>query len=81
MRYTIHTKWNGSGEPRVAVYNTFAEVLSYIQAVCDVNCETAGLAVKIIDRDREKKEDVYDGPLNDIVLAGLKYNYEKGLLI
>lgn len=78
MRYTIHTKWNGSGEPRAAVYDTFAEVLSYIQAVCDVNCETAGLEVKIIDR--EKKTDVYDGPLNEIILAGLKYNYEKGLI-
>lgn len=78
MRYTIHTKWNDSGELNAAIYDTFAEVLAYIQAVCDVNCETAGLAVKIIDR--EKKEDVYDGPLNHIVLAGLKYNYEKGLI-
>lgn len=78
MRYTIHTKWNGSGGLNAAIYNTFAEVLAYVQAVYDVNCETAGLAVKIIDR--EKKEDVYDGPLNEIILAGLKYNYEKGLI-
>jgi len=78
MRYTIHTKWEGSNGTYVAVYNTFAEVLSYIQAVCDVNCDTAGLAVKIIDN--EKKDDVYDGPLNPIILAGLKYNYEKGLI-
>lgn len=78
MRYTIHTKWNGSGEPRAAVYDTFAEVLSYIQAVHDINCEVEGLTVKIIDR--EKKDDVYDGPLNPIILAGLRYNYEKGLI-
>jgi len=78
MRYTIHTKWEGSNGTYVAVYNTFAEVLSCIQAVCDVNCDTAGLAVKIIDN--EKKDDVYDGPLNPIILAGLKYNYEKGLI-
>lgn len=78
MRYTIHTKWDGSDGTYAAIYNTFAEVLAYIQAACDVNCETAGLAVKIIDR--EKKEDVYDGPLNEIILAGLKYNYEKGLI-
>ena len=78
MRYTIHTKWDGSGELKTANYNTFAEVLSYIQAVCDVNCETAGLAIKIVDN--EKKEDIYNGPLNEIILAGLKYNYEKGLI-
>ncbi len=77
-RYTIHTKWDGSGELSAANYNTFAEVLAYTQAVCDVNSDTAGLAIKIIDR--EKKEDVYNGPLNDIILAGLKYNYEKGLI-
>jgi hypothetical protein len=46
--------------------------------VYDVNSDTAGLAVKIIDN--EKKDDVYDGPLNPIILAGLKYNYEKGLI-
>jgi len=79
MRYTIHTKWEGSNGTYVAVYNTFAEVLAYIQAVCDVNCETAGLAIKIIDH--EKKEDVYNGPLNPVVFAGLKYNYEKGLIL
>ena len=78
MRYKIHVSWTGSGELHAAVYNTFAEVLAYVQAVYDVNCETAGLAVKIIDC--EKKEDVYDGPLNEIILAGLKYNYEKGLI-
>ena len=77
-RYTIHTKWDGSGELSAANYNTFAEVLAYTQAVCDVNSDTAGLEVKIIDR--EKKEDVYNGPLNPIILAGLKYNYEKGLI-
>ncbi len=78
MRYTIHTKWDGSGGTYAATFNTFPEVLAYIQAVCDVNCETVGLAVKIIDR--EKKEDIYDGPLNEIILAGLKYQYEKGLI-
>lgn len=78
MRYTIHTKWDGSNGTYAAVYNTFAEVLAYVQAAHDVNCETAGLEVKIIDC--EKKMDVYDGPLNDITLAGLKYNYEKGLI-
>ena len=77
-RYTIHTKWDGSGELNAANYNTFAEVLAYTQAVYDVNSDTAGLAVKIIDR--EKKDDVYDGPLNPIILAGLRYNYEKGLI-
>ena len=79
MRYTIHTKWNGSDGIYAAVYNTLAEVLAYLQAVCDINCEVEGLTVKIIDR--EKKEDVYDGPLNPIILAGLRYNYEKGLII
>lgn len=78
MRYTIHTKWDGSGELNAANYNTFAEVLAYTQAVCDVNCDTAGLAVKIVDN--EKKEDVYDGPLNLIIIEGLRYNYEKGLI-
>lgn len=78
MRYTINTAWTGSSELHAAVYNTFAEVLSYIQAVCDVNCDTAGLVVKIVDN--EKKEDVYDGPLNLIIIAGLRYNYEKGLI-
>lgn len=78
MRYTIHTKWDGSDGTYVAIYNTFAEVLAYVQAMHDVNCETAGLEVKIIDR--EKKEDIYDGPLNEIILAGLKYQYEKGLI-
>lgn len=77
-RYTIHTKWDGSGGTYAAAFNTFAEVLSYIQAVNDINSETAGLEVKIIDR--EKKDDVYNGPLNEIILAGLKYNYEKGLI-
>lgn len=78
MRYKIHVSWTGSGELRAAVYNTFAEVLSYIQAVCDINSDTAGLAVNIVDN--EKKEDIYNGPLNEIILAGLKYNYEKGLI-
>lgn len=78
MRYTIHVSWTGSGELNAANYNTFAEVLSYIQAVYDVNSDTAGLAVKIVDN--EKKEDIYDGPLNPIILVGLKYNYEKGLI-
>lgn len=78
MRYTIHVSWTGSGELSTANYNTFAEVLAYTQAVCDVNCDTAGLAVKIVDN--EKKEDIYDGPLNPIILVGLKYNYEKGLI-
>lgn len=78
MRYTINTTWTGSSELHAAVYNTFAEVLSYIQAVCDVNSDTAGLGIIIVDN--EKKEDIYDGPLNDIILAGLKYNYEKGLI-
>lgn len=78
MRYSIHTKWDGSDGTYTTGYGTFPEVLAYIQAVCDVNCETAGLEVKIIDR--EKKDDVYDGPLNHIILAGLKYNYEKGLI-
>lgn len=78
MRYTIHTKWDGSGELSTANYNTFAEVLAYTQAVYDVNSDTAGLAIKIVDN--EKKEDVYDGPLNLIIIAGLRYNYEKGLI-
>lgn len=78
MKYNIHTKWDGSNGTYAVAYNTFDEVLAYIQAVCDVNCDTAGLEVKIIDR--EKKDDVYDGPLNHIILAGLKYNYEKGLI-
>lgn len=78
MRYTIHVSWTGSGELNAANYNTFAEVLAYTQAVYDVNSDTAGLAIKIIDH--EKKEDVYNGPLNPIILAGLKYNYEKGLI-
>jgi hypothetical protein len=78
MKYSIHTKWDGSGELNAANYNTFPEVLAYIQAVCDVNCDTAGLAVKIVDN--EKKEDIYDGPLNPIILAGLRYNYEKGMI-
>jgi hypothetical protein len=77
-RYTIHTKWDGSNGTYTADYNTFPEVLAYIQAVNDINSETAGLEVKIIDR--EKKEDVYDGPLNLIIIAGLRYNYEKGLI-
>lgn len=37
-RYTIHTKWNGSGGIYAAAYNTFDEVLAYIQAVHDINC-------------------------------------------
>ena len=78
MKYSIHTKWDGSGGTYAVAYNTFDEVLAYIQAVCDINNDTAGLEVKIIDR--EKKDDVYDGPLNHIILAGLKYNYEKGLI-
>ena len=78
MKYKIHVSWTGSGELRAANYNTFAEVLAYTQAVYDVNSDTAGLAVKIVDN--EKKEDVYNGPLNEIILAGLKYNYEKGLI-
>lgn len=78
MRYTINTTWTGSSELHAAVYNTFAEVLAYTQAVYDVNSDTAGLAVKIVDN--EKKENIYDGPLNDIILAGLRYNYEKGLI-
>lgn len=78
MKYSIHTKWDGSNGIYTADYNTFPEVLAYIQAVNDINSETAGLEVKIIDR--EKKEDVYDGPLNLIIIAGLRYNYEKGLI-
>ncbi len=78
MKYSIHTKWDGSNGTYTADYNTFPEVLAYIQAVCDVNCNTVGLEVKIIDR--EKKEDIYDGPLNLIIIAGLRYNYEKGLI-
>lgn len=78
MKYSIHTKWDGSNGTYTADYNTFPEVLAYIQAVYDVNCETAGLAIKIIDH--EKKEDVYNGPLNLIIIAGLRYNYEKGLI-
>lgn len=78
MKYSIHTKWDGSNGTYTADYNTFPEVLAYIQAVCDVNCNTVGLEVKIIDR--EKKDDVYDGPLNLIIIAGLRYNYEKGLI-
>lgn len=77
-RYTIHTKWDGSNGTYTADYNTFPEVLAYIQAVNDINSETAGLEVKIIDR--EKKDDVYNGPLNLIIIAGLRYNYEKGLI-
>lgn len=77
-RYTIHTKWDGSGGTYAVAYNTFAEVLAYTQAVYDVNSDTAGLAIKIVDN--EKKEDVYDGPLNLIIIAGLRYNYEKGLI-
>lgn len=78
MKYSIHTKWDGSNGTYTADYNTFPEVLAYIQAVCDVNCNTVGLEVKIIDR--EKKDDVYNGPLNLIIIAGLRYNYEKGLI-
>ena len=77
-RYTIHTKWDGSDGIYAVAYNTFDEVLAYIQTVNDINCEVEGLTVKIIDR--EKKDDVYDGPLNPIILAGLRYNYEKGLI-
>ena len=77
-RYTIHAKWNGSDGIYANAYNTFDEVLAYIQAVYDINCEIEGLEVKIIDR--EKKDDIYNGPLNDIILAGLRYNYEKGLI-
>ena len=68
--YTIHTSWTGSNGIYAAVYNTFAEVLAYLQAVCDINCEVEGLEVKIIDR--EKKEDVYDGPLNHQIIADLR---------
>lgn len=78
MKYSIHTKWDGSNGTYTADYNTFPEVLAYIQAVNDINSETAGLEVKIIDR--EKKDDVYNGPLNLIIIAGLRYNYEKGLI-
>lgn len=79
MRYTIHTHWNGSDGTYASIHNTFAEVLAYLQAVCDINCDASDLKAKIIDR--EKNEITYDGPLNHEILTKLKCNYEKGLII
>ena len=70
MRYTLHTSWVGSNGIYAAVYNTLAEVLAYLQGVCDINCEVEGLTAKIIDR--EKNEITYDGPLNHQIIADLR---------
>ena len=67
-RFTIHAGYVNSNEINAIVYNTFAEVLSYIQAVCDF--KSGDIRVKIIDR--AKKSVVYDGLINYNILADLR---------
>ena len=68
-RFTIHTGYIKSNETIANIYNTFAEVISYLQAVCDFN-SGGDIRVKIIDR--EKKSVVYDGLINYNILADLR---------
>ena len=68
-RFTIHTGYIKSNETIANIYNTFAEVIAYLQAVCDFN-SGGDIRVKIIDR--EKKSVVYDGLINYNILADLR---------
>ena len=53
--------------------NTFAEVIAYLQAVCDFN-NGGDIKVKIIDR--KMKSVVYDGLINYNILADLRGYHE-----
>jgi hypothetical protein len=75
MRYTLHIRFNNSNGVYASIHNTFAEVIAYCQAVCDINCESA-ISAKIIDR--KKRCCTYEGLMNHQILSDLKSRYEKG---
>ena len=68
-RFTVHSRSNASNEVNANIYNTFAEVLAYLQAVCDFN-SGGDIRVKIIDR--KMKSVIYDGLINYNILADLR---------
>ena len=68
-RFTIHTGYIKSNETIANIYNTFAEVIAYLQAVCDFN---SGGDIRVKITDREKKSVVYDGLINYNILADLR---------
>ena len=68
-RFTVHSRSNASNEVNANIYNTFAEVIAYLQAVCDFN-SGGDIRVKIIDR--KKKSVIYDGLINYNILADLR---------
>lgn len=73
-RFTIHIGYLASNETIANIYNTFAEVLAYLQAVCDFNSSATAIRVKIIDR--QKKSVIYDGLINGNILADLRGYHE-----
>lgn len=73
-RFTIHIGYLESNETIANIYNTFAEVIAYLQAVCDFNSSATAIRVKIIDR--QEKSVIYDGLINGNVLADLRGYHE-----
>ena len=68
-RFTIHAGYVNSNETNAIIYNTFTEVIAYLQAVCDFN-SGGDIRVKIIDK--KMKSVVYDGLINYNILADLR---------
>ena len=72
-RYTIHAGDICSNEINAIVYNTYAEVIAYLQAVCDFHI---GRSIKVKIIDRKMKSVVYDGLINHNILADLRGYHE-----
>lgn len=76
--YTIEVSWGAHREYKVKpiTAESFDKMISVLQGAWDANVQTYNISVKVCENDKV----VYDGPLNSVVISGLKYNYEKGLM-
>lgn len=66
--YQIKIYWEGYTSQLIKVENA-GDVINTLRVVCNIHANVKGLGVQLFDSNAEV---VYDGPLNDIVVIGLK---------
>lgn len=66
--YQIKIYWEGYTSQLIKVENA-GDVINTLRVVCNIHANVKGLGVQLFD---SKAEVIYDGPLNDIVVIGLK---------
>lgn len=67
--YQISIYWEGYVSELIKVENA-GDVINTLRVVCNIHANVKGLGVQLFDSKAEVV--IYDGPLNDIVVIGLK---------